>query len=81
MGEKSAGGEGILGNFVENEVAFVKDNCPLSAVTFAHLYSFYPDKFKYGHTKAFGYKQYKLFSTLEGALMIECITGEINYGL
>ncbi len=81
MGEKSAEGEGILGNFVENEVVFVKDDCLLTAVTFAHLYSFYPDKFKYGHTKAFGYKQYKFNSTLEGALMIEGTKGEINYGL
>ena len=81
MGEKSAEGEGILGNFVENEVAFVKDICPSNTVTFAHLHSFYPDKLKYGHTKAFGYKQYKLNSTLEGDLMIEWINGEMNYGL
>lgn len=77
MGENSAGGESILGVFVE--VCCVKDGyLPFMRNTF-YLHSFYVDKLKYVHSKPFGYDKCEVSSTLKEALKIKNMNGKKKY--
>jgi hypothetical protein len=76
MGEKSAVGEGILGDFAE--YVELKDKPSPVAENFGCLYTFIAGIFKYVHSNAFGYNKCRFNSTLKAALMIKSRCGEIN---
>ncbi len=52
MGEISAKGERILGDYVENQVVLHANICLSIKSSSALLYSFYVDKLKYFQSKA-----------------------------
>jgi hypothetical protein len=71
MGEISAKGEGILGDYVENEVVLPADTCLSFEYNFGFLYSNFADKFKYFQGKAVVYNKC-IFSHTHGApLMVD----------
>jgi hypothetical protein len=71
MGEISAKGEGILGDYVENQVVLPKDTCLSIAEDFGFSYSIPADSLKYFQGKAVAYNKYKLSTTHPVALMFE----------
>ena len=76
MGENSAKGESILGNYAEKEADFVKDKHLSKMEIIAHLHSLHVDKLKYVHGKAFEYKKIEFDSILEAALVVKTLEGE-----
>jgi hypothetical protein len=71
MGEISAEGEGILGDYIENEVVLPADTCLSFTYNLGFLCSHYADKFKYFQGKAVVYNKCKLSTTQGAALMFE----------
>lgn len=76
MGESSAKGESILGNFVEKEDCLVEDKRLPNREDFTHLHIFDLDMLKYVYGKAFGHNKFGSDSILEIALKVEIIKGE-----
>ena len=71
MGEISAKGEGILGDYVENEVVLPADTCLSFKYNFGFLCSHEADKFKYFQGKAVVHNKC-IFNYTHGApLMVE----------
>jgi hypothetical protein len=79
MGEKRASAESISCGFGGEEASCVKDDHLSITQNTVYLHSFYVDKFKYVHGKAFEYNKCNFNYILEAALMIKSICGEKNY--
>jgi len=79
MGEERARGEGILDDFVLEEVRCVED-CRLSIMqNIIHLHSFYTDKLIRVHYRFAGYNNCNSNFNLEAILIHKNINGDKTY--
>ena len=78
MGEISAKGEGILGDYVENEVVLPADTCRSYRYIFGFLCSHEVDNFKYFQDKAVVYNKCIFSHTRGASLMVESLGARKN---